>query len=337
MVTRGRVPRLLKKGVGRGGQSAWSPCGGGRAGEGRPALAYLAADGLQPVQPVQRLLGVAQVLLQLGVEDPHGEGHHGACNQSQSRLAVRCPRPPHPPRDRALSFPGKDGEAWAAALRAADQGSPTPGPWTAPVGGRWGAGQRARLRLRLQQVPGASVTASAPPQTLRRQVPVAAPGPGAAKVGDRWSRQSAGDGASTVPAAASHPCGNHRPVTGQHRALPLPGLGPSPRESVRPCCRGAPCAGREAALRPAGPGRGAGQTLREQSLLVGPSFRKMRLRSRPAKARAGLTPEKRPPQVFRKRSTETPPCALRPCSAANPLPPRSHREAQPPPRLHTGR
>lgn len=107
MVTRGRVPRLLKKGVGRGGQSARSPCGGGRAGEGRPALAYLAADGLQPVQPVQRLLGVAQVLLQLGVEDPHGEGHHGACNQSQSRLAVRCPRPRTRPGTGPFRFPVK--------------------------------------------------------------------------------------------------------------------------------------------------------------------------------------------------------------------------------------
>lgn len=332
MVTRGWVPRLLKKGVGRGGQSARSPCGGGPPGAGLPCCRRPSARAAGPAPP-----GGCPGTAAARRGGPAWRRAPWSLQSKPEPVSRPLPAPPHPPRDGALLFPGKDGEAWAAALRAADQGSPTPGPWTAPVGGRWGAGQRARLRLRLQQVPGASVTASAPPQTLRRQVPVAAPGPGAAKVGDRWSRQSAGDGASTVPAAASHPCGNHRPVTGQHRALPLPGMGPSPRESVRPCCRGAPCAGREAALRPAGPGRGAGQTLREQSLLVGPSFRKMRLWSRPAKARAGLTPEKRPPQVFRKRSTETPPCALRPCSAANPLPPRSHREAQPPPRLHTGR
>lgn len=56
---------------------------------------YLAADGLHPVQPVQGLLRVPQVLLQLGVQDTHGEGDHGACAKARVSAMARehtpCP------------------------------------------------------------------------------------------------------------------------------------------------------------------------------------------------------------------------------------------------------
>ena len=59
-------------------------------GQGRPGRsgAYLAADGLHPVEPVQGLLGVPQVLLKLRVQDPHGKGDHGAWKQSQGGVSL---------------------------------------------------------------------------------------------------------------------------------------------------------------------------------------------------------------------------------------------------------
>lgn len=59
-------------------------------GRGRPSRsgAYLAADGLHPVEPVQGLLGVPQVLLELRVQDPHGKGDHGAWKQSQRGVSL---------------------------------------------------------------------------------------------------------------------------------------------------------------------------------------------------------------------------------------------------------
>lgn len=70
--------------------------GGGAGGAG-----YLAADGLHAVQPVQRLLRVAQVLLQLRVQDPHGEGDHGAWEGSGGG-GVSLPELPDPASVRRL-------------------------------------------------------------------------------------------------------------------------------------------------------------------------------------------------------------------------------------------
>lgn len=59
---------------------------GGRGGRVLPvagkndSATYLAADGLHPVQSIQRLLWVPQVLLKLRVQDAHREGDHGAWN-----------------------------------------------------------------------------------------------------------------------------------------------------------------------------------------------------------------------------------------------------------------
>lgn len=76
-----------------------------------------------------------------------------------------------------------------------EQGSPAPGPWTGaspwPVGNQTTkqvSGERAKHRGYIQPPPSASISASAPPQIIRRQILTGAPVPGAAKVGDRWPR-----------------------------------------------------------------------------------------------------------------------------------------------------
>lgn len=76
------------------GQTAERPTGHKR---------YLAADGLHSVQPVQRLLGVPQVLLQLRMQDPHGEGHHGACKKGRAGLAA-CWDSEHHPAERTAAL-----------------------------------------------------------------------------------------------------------------------------------------------------------------------------------------------------------------------------------------
>lgn len=48
--------------------------------EAEDSHGYLAADSLDPVQSIQGLLRIAQVLLQLCMQDTHGKGDHGAWN-----------------------------------------------------------------------------------------------------------------------------------------------------------------------------------------------------------------------------------------------------------------
>lgn len=43
------------------------------------------ADTFENVQAVQSLLGLGQVLWKLGVQQPHGERHHGACGEGEGR------------------------------------------------------------------------------------------------------------------------------------------------------------------------------------------------------------------------------------------------------------
>lgn len=69
-----------------GGSGLSAPPGG--EGAAQRGGAYLAAHGLHPVEPVQGLLGVPQVLLKLRVQDPHGKGDHGAWKQSQGGVSL---------------------------------------------------------------------------------------------------------------------------------------------------------------------------------------------------------------------------------------------------------